>query len=261
MNMTLGISVRSATRDIDDNHSWPATKSVFCERAWCVGGGAVLVRCAQGARRCVRVEGNGLKDPDTALGLSAAPMCGRVQSTTTGNFPGCYFGASVGTLLLVVRSALPGVRIISETTFPDFLSALVASLRAARKDFHGYSAPPQTVRSQSKTREELQTIAKVQRPSTLLCATKAVLIDDNGRHARLPDSTSTPDSRAVRSCAPLPQPTDDFDDLLGEFVADARSSRRLRRPVGRTRSRPSVPPRQFQQPRPERQPRTSQRLE
>jgi transcription termination factor Rho len=73
-----------------------------------------------------------------------------------------------------------------------------------------------------------------------------------------PDSSGAQSSRAVRSRRTVATPDDDFDDLLGEFVADAKPET--------TSSPASVPgesvpvsersaPRQFNQPRTERQPR------
>ena len=110
---------------------------------------------------------------------------------------------------------------------------------------------------ESKTREDLQTIAKVKGVDAPARATKAVLIEAiMGDMPDSPDSTSTPDSRAVRSRRTVATPTDDFDDLLGEFVADAKvepaaSTTPSAEPVPSERSAP----RQFNQPRPERQPR------
>jgi transcription termination factor Rho len=115
---------------------------------------------------------------------------------------------------------------------------------------------------ESKTREDLQTIAKVKGVDAPARATKAVLIE--AIMSDLPDSPDSPDSsgaqssRAVRSRRTVATPDDDFDELLGEFVADAKPE---------TTSPPasvpgeSVPvsersaPRQFNQPRTERQPR------
>jgi transcription termination factor Rho len=115
---------------------------------------------------------------------------------------------------------------------------------------------------ESKSREDLQTIAKVKGVDAPARATKAVLIEaimsDLPDSSDRPDSSSASGSRAVRSRRTVATPDDDFDDLLGEFVADAKPE---------TASPPasvpgeSVPvserstPRQFNQPRPERQPR------
>jgi transcription termination factor Rho len=122
---------------------------------------------------------------------------------------------------------------------------------------------------ESKTREDLQTIAKVKGVDVSARASKASLIE-----AIMGDPTPNGDSaesvsRAVRSRRTVATPTDDFDELLGEFVADA-SAERATSPsdVGSsttTESAPSAPstngseraqnPRQNTQPRPERQPR------
>jgi transcription termination factor Rho len=115
---------------------------------------------------------------------------------------------------------------------------------------------------ESKSREDLQTIAKVKGVDAPARATKAVLIEaimsDLPDSSDRPDSSSASGSRAVRSRRTVATPDDDFDDLLGEFVADVKPE---------TASPPasvpgeSVPvserstPRQFNQPRPERQPR------
>jgi transcription termination factor Rho len=125
---------------------------------------------------------------------------------------------------------------------------------------------------ESKTREDLQTIAKVKGVEAPTRATKAALIE--AIMGDVPPSTngaepaSTNGSRAVRSRRTVATPEDDFEDLLGEFVAE---------PTPETRADPvpaaSVPApepalseavapsertsaRQFtQQPRTERQPR------
>ncbi|HVA70873.1 MAG TPA: transcription termination factor Rho, partial [Acidimicrobiales bacterium] len=115
---------------------------------------------------------------------------------------------------------------------------------------------------ESKTREDLQTIAKVKGVDAPARATKAVLIEaimsDPPDSPDSPDSSSTPESRAVRSRRTVATPDDDFGDLLGEFVADAKPE---------TASPPTSVPgesvpvsersaaRQFNQPRTERQPR------
>jgi len=78
---------------------------------------------------------------------------------------------------------------------------------------------------ESKTREDLQTIAKVKGVDVSTRASKASLIEAiMGEPAPAGDSTETA-SRAVRSRRTVATPTDDFDDLLGEFVADASTDR------------------------------------
>ena len=78
---------------------------------------------------------------------------------------------------------------------------------------------------ESKTREDLQTIAKVKGVDVSARASKASLIEaimgDPAPNGDSPESVS----RAVRSRRTVATPTDDFDDLLGEFVADASTDR------------------------------------
>ncbi|MGB8197946.1 MAG: Rho termination factor N-terminal domain-containing protein, partial [Acidimicrobiales bacterium] len=80
---------------------------------------------------------------------------------------------------------------------------------------------------ESKTREDLQTIAKVKGVDISARASKASLIEAiMGDPAPAPSSEPTENgSRAVRSRRTVATPTDDFDDLLGEFVADASADR------------------------------------
>ena len=79
---------------------------------------------------------------------------------------------------------------------------------------------------ESKTREDLQTIAKVKGVELPARASKAALIEaimgDAGPSSN--GSETVVASRAVRSRRTVATPTDDFEDLLGEFVADASSS-------------------------------------
>ena len=76
---------------------------------------------------------------------------------------------------------------------------------------------------ESKTREDLQTIAKVKGVDLPSRASKAALIEaimgDSSPSSNGADGGGA--SRAVRSRRTVATPTDDFDDLLGEFVADA----------------------------------------
>jgi transcription termination factor Rho len=124
---------------------------------------------------------------------------------------------------------------------------------------------------ESKTREDLQTIAKVKGVDVSARASKASLIEAiMGDPA--PASVSTSDSsesasRAVRSRRTVATPTDDFDDLLGEFVADASSDHAPANgaesttteapsaPSSNGAERPAQNPRQNTQPRQDRQPR------
>ncbi len=122
---------------------------------------------------------------------------------------------------------------------------------------------------ESKTREDLQTIAKVKGVDVSARATKASLIEAiMGDPAPSGDAGETV-SRAVRSRRTVATPTDDFDDLLGEFVADAKSDVSPSSDVDATTTTESAPsspstngaerpqqnPRQNTQPRQERQPR------
>ena len=121
---------------------------------------------------------------------------------------------------------------------------------------------------ESKTREDLQTIAKVKGVDVSARASKASLIEAiMGDPASNGDSSESA-SRAVRSRRTVATPTDDFDDLLGEFVADASTEHTTPSDVESTTTEPapSAPstngsersqqnPRQNTQPRPERQPR------
>jgi transcription termination factor Rho len=131
---------------------------------------------------------------------------------------------------------------------------------------------------ESKTREDLQTIAKVKGVDVSARASKASLIeaimgDPAPAHASSsPSDSAESASRAVRSRRTVATPTDDFDDLLGEFVADASADRPATATAtdadadattseaptapstnGTERSQPA--PRQNAQPRQDRQPR------
>jgi transcription termination factor Rho len=71
---------------------------------------------------------------------------------------------------------------------------------------------------ESKTREDLQTIAKVKGVEVSARASKSALIEAiMGEPAPAPASAPAP-SRAVRSRRTVATPTDDFEDLLGEFA-------------------------------------------
>jgi transcription termination factor Rho len=122
---------------------------------------------------------------------------------------------------------------------------------------------------ESKTREDLQTIAKVKGVDVSARASKASLIEAiMGDPAPSSDSTESA-SRAVRSRRTVATPTDDFDELLGEFRAEASSDVATSSgdvPSTSTESTPSQPSsngaertsqnaRQNTQPRQERQPR------
>ncbi len=112
---------------------------------------------------------------------------------------------------------------------------------------------------ESKTREDLQTIAKLKGVDTPARATKAALIEAIMGDAPVAESAAT--SRAVRSRRTVATPEDDFEELLSEFSNDAKSEPApAPAPVAESNGaevapseRPSA--RQFTQTRPERQPR------
>jgi transcription termination factor Rho len=123
---------------------------------------------------------------------------------------------------------------------------------------------------ESKTREDLQTIAKVKGVEAPTRATKAALIEaimgDLPTTSDAPVGDDAPASRAVRSRRTVATPEDDFEDLLGEFVAEPKSETRTETrtetvPASEPALTESVAPsertsaRQFTQTRPERQPR------
>jgi transcription termination factor Rho len=126
---------------------------------------------------------------------------------------------------------------------------------------------------ETKSREDLQTIAKVMGVDTPARATKAALIEaimtepangasTNGATA---NSAAPESSRAVRSRRTVATPVDDFDDLLGEFAADAPTASEApsapAEPAATSESNTETAPseratsRQFTQARPDRQPR------
>jgi transcription termination factor Rho len=123
---------------------------------------------------------------------------------------------------------------------------------------------------ESKSREDLQTIAKVKGVEASARATKASLIEAiMGETPAAPTAVSAPVSalaesngdsgtRAVRSRRTVATPTDDFDDLIGEFAADAKVDKAPAPVVEASAGEPATEkpaPRQYNQPRPERQPR------
>ena len=134
---------------------------------------------------------------------------------------------------------------------------------------------------ESKTRDDLQTIAKVKGVDVSARASKASLIEAimgdpapaSVTTAVAHDAGALP-SRAVRSRRTVATPDDDFDNLLGEFVADVTPDRpessnghesssdesaATPAPAHADRAqpnpRPSSQPRQDRQPREDRQPR------
>lgn len=79
---------------------------------------------------------------------------------------------------------------------------------------------------ESKSREDLQTIAKVKGVEVSARATKAALIESIMGESPSDASSNgngAESSRVVRSRRTVATPDDDFEDLLGEFVADAKT--------------------------------------
>ena len=112
---------------------------------------------------------------------------------------------------------------------------------------------------ESKSIADLQKIAEVTgaKPSG---RSKAAIIDAI-MNAGASDTSDT-QSRAVRSRRTVATPVDDFDDLLGEFVADAKTEKPASAPSTESSSTPSPaperqnnPPRQNNNQQRERQPR------
>jgi transcription termination factor Rho len=116
---------------------------------------------------------------------------------------------------------------------------------------------------ESKTREDLQTIAKVKGVDAPARASKAALIE--AIMGEPSDAAPASASRAVRSRRTVATPVDDFEELLGEFVADAKvpaaaSATPTAADSAESNSGEVLPSerpvaRQFTQTRPERQPR------
>jgi hypothetical protein len=116
---------------------------------------------------------------------------------------------------------------------------------------------------ESKTREDLQTIAKVKGVDAPARASKAALIE--AIMGEPSDAAPAAASRAVRSRRTVATPVDDFEELLGEFVADAKvpaaataapaASETTDNSGGEVLPSERPAARQFTQTRPERQPR------
>jgi transcription termination factor Rho len=114
---------------------------------------------------------------------------------------------------------------------------------------------------ESKTREDLQTIAKVKGVDAPARASKAALIE--AIMGEPSDAAPASASRAVRSRRTVATPVDDFEELLGEFVADAKvpaasaptASESAESNGGEVLPSERPAARQFTQTRPERQPR------
>ena len=110
---------------------------------------------------------------------------------------------------------------------------------------------------ESKSVADLQKIAEVTgaKPAG---RSKAAIVDAI-MNAGAPAAPETP-SRAVRSRRTVATPVDDFDDLLGEFVADAKAEKPAPAPAAESTTAPAPerqnnPPRQNNNQQRERQPR------
>ena len=79
---------------------------------------------------------------------------------------------------------------------------------------------------ESKSREDLQTIAKMTGVDVSPRATKAALIESIMGDASNPAPSTSSTSRSVRSRRVVATPDDDFEELLGEFVADEIGERK-----------------------------------
>ncbi|HEY5112037.1 MAG TPA: transcription termination factor Rho [Acidimicrobiales bacterium] len=124
---------------------------------------------------------------------------------------------------------------------------------------------------ESKTREDLQTIAKVKGVEASARASKASLIEAimgetpaapvavSAPASALADSSSESGTRAIRSRRTVATPSDDFEDLIGEFAADSKvDTAPVAEPTSTevaTNGADKAAPRQYPQSRPERQPR------
>ncbi len=80
---------------------------------------------------------------------------------------------------------------------------------------------------ESKSRDDLQTIAKVKGVDLGARATKAAIIDAIMKSDVEPSAATTP-SRSVRSRRTVATPVDDFETLLGEFATDIAPARTVR---------------------------------
>jgi len=122
---------------------------------------------------------------------------------------------------------------------------------------------------ESKSREDLQTIAKVKGVEASARASKASLIEAimgeppvsassvaTASKSDVEQPTNSSATRAVRSRRTVATPSDDFEDLLGEFAADSKADKAPDAETTAAEPAADKPaPRQYNQPRPERQPR------
>ena len=121
---------------------------------------------------------------------------------------------------------------------------------------------------ESKTREDLQTIAKVKGVDVSARASKATLIEAIMSDSASPVATVAPSpaqssTRSVRSRRTVATPTDDFEELLGEFSAETTPAPLAPAPEVTNESveRPSREPREPREPRESRQSAQSSRAE
>ena len=128
---------------------------------------------------------------------------------------------------------------------------------ARKETFMAAKPTPDRSDLESKSVADLQKIAEVTgaKPAG---RSKAAIVDAI-MNAGAPAAPETP-SRAVRSRRTVATPVDDFDDLLGEFVADAKAEKPAPAPAAESTTAPAPerqnnPPRQNNNQQRERQPR------
>ncbi len=93
---------------------------------------------------------------------------------------------------------------------------------------------------ESKSRDDLQTIAKVKGVDLGARATKAAIIDAIMKSDVEPSAATTP-SRSVRSRRTVATPVDDFETLLGEFATDIAPARTVRAEAPASAAEPVAP--------------------
>jgi transcription termination factor Rho len=153
---------------------------------------------------------------------------------------------------------LPACGKSSKTALLYFFSVQDSLSRIARKETLMAAKPtPDRSDLESKSVADLQKIAEVTgaKPAG---RSKAAIVDAI-MNAGAPAAPETP-SRAVRSRRTVATPVDDFDDLLGEFVADAKTEKPASAPAAESTTAPAPerqnnPPRQNNNQQRERQPR------
>ncbi|MDE2281465.1 MAG: hypothetical protein KGJ92_01675, partial [Actinomycetales bacterium] len=93
---------------------------------------------------------------------------------------------------------------------------------------------------ESKSRDDLQTIAKVKGVDLGARATKAAIIDAIMKSDVEPSASAAP-SRSVRSRRTVATPVDDFETLLGEFATDIAPARPVRAEAPASAAEPVAP--------------------